>query len=200
VTRAATGFRATVTRAVTGFIMWPVSRLNRAGARVAVLNSVLLGAACLGSYWLTAHLVARVYAVSRADDLIGALWAVIATVFVFRDSYERSLAAATSRVAATAVSFVLCLIYLAFLPFYTWGLAMLIGATVLAVTLLGRPDDVITAAITTAVIMIASELSPHHAWQQPILRLADTVVGVAVGLAAAWIDLRLLRPRLVPKP
>jgi uncharacterized membrane protein YgaE (UPF0421/DUF939 family) len=173
-----------------------VSRPDRADVQVAALDSAVLALACLASYWLTAHLVAHVYAVSRADDLIGALWAVIATVFVFRDSYQRSLAAATSRVAATAMSFVLCLIYLAFLPFHLWALAVLIGATVLAVTLIGRPDDVITAVITTAVIMIASEVSPHHAWQQPILRFADTVIGVAVGLAAAWIGLRVLRPRL----
>lgn len=173
-----------------------MSRLNRADVQVAILDSVVLAVACLASYWLTAHLVARVYALSRADDLIGALWAVIATVFVFRDSYQRSLAAAVSRVAATAVSFVLCLIYLIFLPFYLWGLAAAIGVTVLAVMLLGRTDDVITAVITTAVVMIASEVSPHHAWQQPILRFADTVIGVAVGLAAAWISLRLLRPRL----
>ena len=32
-----------------------------------------------------------------------------------------------------------------------------------------------------------AEVSPHDAWQQPILRLADTVIGVAVGLAAAWL-------------
>jgi uncharacterized membrane protein YccC len=30
-------------------------------------------------------------------------------------------------------------------------------------------------------------VSPHDAWTQPILRLADTVIGVAVGLAAAWL-------------
>jgi uncharacterized membrane protein YgaE (UPF0421/DUF939 family) len=155
------------------------------------LQSAVLAVACLASYWLTAHLVTRAHAVSNADDLIGALWAVIAAVFVFRDSYQRSLAAAFSRVAATTVSFALCLVYLAFLPFHLWALAVLIGATVLAVTLLGRPDDSVTAAITTAVIMIASELSPVHAWQQPILRLADTVVGVVIGLAAAWLCLRL---------
>jgi hypothetical protein len=27
---------------------------------------------------------------------------------------------------------------------------------------------------------------------QPILRLADTVVGVLVGLAAAWLELRVI--------
>jgi uncharacterized membrane protein YccC len=174
--------------------MWPVSRPTRATVQAAVLDSAVLAVACLASYWLTDHVVTRVHAVSRADDLIGALWAVIATVFVFRDSYQRSLAAATSRVAATAVSFALCLLYLAFLPFHLWAFAVLIGATVLAVMLIGRPDDAITAAITTAVIMIAADLSPAHAWQQPILRLADTLTGVAVGLAAAWLALKALPP------
>ena len=38
--------------------------------------------------------------------------AVIATVFVCRFSYHQSATAAVSRVAATSVSFALCLIYL----------------------------------------------------------------------------------------
>jgi uncharacterized membrane protein YccC len=53
-----------------------------------------------------------------------------------------------------------------------------------------------TAAITTAVILVVAEVTPHHAWQQPILRLADTVIGVAVGMAAAWIELRITRHRV----
>ncbi|HEY6312164.1 MAG TPA: hypothetical protein VIY52_15360 [Streptosporangiaceae bacterium] len=36
---------------------------------------------------------------------------------------------------------------------------------------------------------------PQYAWQQPILRLAETVVGVAVGAAAAWAGLRVRRFR-----
>ena len=54
-------------------------------------------------------------------------------------------------------------------------------------TLLGRPGDSVAAAITNAVVMAAAELAPHDTWQQPVLRLADTVIGVAIGIAAAWI-------------
>jgi hypothetical protein len=43
-----------------------------------------------------------------------------------------------------------------------------------------------------------AKLSPHDAWQQPILRLADTAIGVAVGLAAAWLGLRAVRPLIRP--
>jgi uncharacterized membrane protein YccC len=100
-----------------------------------------------------------------------------------------------SRVAATTVSFALCLAYMAFLPSHVWALGLLIGVSVLAVNVIGRPGDVATAAITTAVVLVAGAVSPQHAWQQPILRLADTIVGVAVGVTAAWVGLRLTGPR-----
>jgi multisubunit Na+/H+ antiporter MnhB subunit len=63
----------------------------------------------------------------------------------------------------------------------------------LSVTLIGRPGDGVTAAVTTAVVMVVADLSPHGAWQQPILRLADTAIGVGVGVAAAWTGLRFIR-------
>lgn len=167
---------------------------SRIELRTAVLDSVILAVACAVTYLLVARVAIHIYTRSRADDLIGALWAVLATIFVCRDTQRESMTAAVSRLAATAVSAVLCLIYLSFLPFAVWGLAVMIGASVLAVIAIGRPGDAITAAITTAVILVASEVSPQHAWQQPILRLADTVVGAAVGLAAAWAGLRLSGP------
>jgi uncharacterized membrane protein YccC len=164
--------------------------------RTAVVDCSVLALACLFAYWLATSLLSRVYFLSRADDLLGGMWAAIATIFVFRDSYEQSVAAAASRMAATSVSFVLCLIYLVFLPFHPWALALLIGTSALAVTLMGRPGDAVTAGITTTVVMVVAAVSPLHAWQQPILRFADTVIGVIVGVAAAWIGLRVIRPRL----
>ena len=42
--------------------------------------------------------------------------------------------------------------------------------------------------------LVVAALSPHHACQQPILRAADTAVGIAVGLGAAsigtWVAVR----------
>jgi uncharacterized membrane protein YccC len=94
---------------------------------------------------------------------------------------------------------VLCLIYLSLLPFHLWGLGVLIAASVLAVDLLGRPDDAMTAAITTTVVMVLAAVSPAHAWEEPILRLVDTVVGVVAGVAAAWLGLRVIHPLLQRK-
>jgi uncharacterized membrane protein YccC len=167
-----------------------------AEVRAAVLDSAVLAVACLASYLVVTRLLSQLYFISRADTLLGGMWAVIATVFVIRDSYRESMSAAVSRMAATSVSFVLCLLYLIFLPFHSWALAVLIGASALIVTLIGRPQDAITAGITTAVILVVAAVSPHDAWQQPILRLADTIVGVAVGVGAAWIGLRVPRPRI----
>ena len=172
--------------------------LSRSEIRDAAVDCGILAAACLITYWLATRILAHVYLLSRDDELSGGLWAVIAAIFVLRDSYRHSLTAAVTRMTATAVSFVLCLIYLIFLPFNVWAMAGLIGLSALAVTLIGRPGDALTAAIITAVIMGVAALSPHHAWRQPILRFADTVIGVAVGVGTAWFSLRMLRPGTRP--
>jgi hypothetical protein len=52
---------------------------------------------------------------------------------------------------------------------------------------LGRRDDVVTAAITTNVVMVVAAMSPQDAWDQPCLRRADTVVGIAIGVACKWM-------------
>lgn len=171
-------------------------RSGRADRRAAAVECGVLAAACLATYLLVTRVLAQIYFVSRPDAVLGGMWAVIATIFVLRDSYRRSVSAAASRMAATTISFLLCLIYLLFLPFHSWGLALLIGVSALVVTLMGRSQDAVTAAITTAVVMVTAALAPHNAWEQPILRLADTAVGVVVGVGAAWIGLRVIRPRL----
>jgi uncharacterized membrane protein YccC len=172
------------------------SRPSEAEVRAAISESFLLAVACLISYWLTTRALSLVYSVSKADDALGGMWSVVATVFLFRDSYNKSLSAAASRMAATLVSFALCIAYLAVLPFHPWGLAILVGLSVLVTGLIGRPEDEITAGITTAVVLVVASLSPHEAWRQPVLRLADTAIGVAVGLVAAWLGLRAVRPAI----
>jgi Fusaric acid resistance protein-like len=158
-----------------------------------LLRGALLAISCAISYSLITHLLADTYSISRDDDLLGGMWAVAATIFVYRYSHAESMHAALSRMAATSASFVLCLLYLLVFPFNVWGMAVLIGIGAIAVTMMGRPDDTITTGITIAVVMVVAELSPQHAWRQPILRLVDTAVGVAVGIAAAWLGVNAAR-------
>jgi ABC-type nitrate/sulfonate/bicarbonate transport system permease component len=93
---------------------YPTWRVDK---RQAAVHSMALAISCVLSYWLVTELLAQVYFLSRADDLLGGLWAVIATAFVYRESYNSSRPAALSRMAATSLSFVLCLAYLLVLPY-----------------------------------------------------------------------------------
>ena len=163
------------------------SVLGRRKIRRAAGHGVALAIACLISYWLATHVLSRVHSLSRADDLLGGMWTVIATIFVYHESHRQSTAAAFTRAAATLLSFGLCLIYLLILPFHPLGLAALIGVGTVVLILIERADHVGTAAITTAVVMVVAAVSPHDAWEQPILRLFDTALGIAVGLVASSI-------------
>ena len=62
-------------------------RLTQAEITIAVLDCAVLAAACLLAFWLVMGLLLQLYFLSRADSLLGGMWAVIATVFVFWDSY-----------------------------------------------------------------------------------------------------------------
>ena len=153
----------------------------------AVCHGIVLSVLCVISYWLVTHILSRALSVSRDDDLLAGMWAVVATIFVYRYAYEDTIAAALSRVAATLMSFALCFAYLVFLPFSVWAMAMLIGIGTVLMMFLRRRDDVITTGITTAVVMVVAAISPDHAWKQPILRLVDTIVGTGVGILGALI-------------
>jgi uncharacterized membrane protein YgaE (UPF0421/DUF939 family) len=141
--------------------------------------------ACLISYTMITYVLSPF--VDKPDALLGGMWATVATVFVFRETRASSLAAGISRLIATGVSFALCLAYLLVLPFHPAGLAALLGIGTAIMMYLDRRDDIVTTGITTAVIMVVAAMSPQDAWHQPLLRLVDTVVGIAIGVACKWI-------------
>ena len=103
--------------------------------------------------------------VDRPADLLGGMWAVVATIFVFRESRESSLSAGLARLIATCVSFALCLAYLLTFPVTGLGIGVVIGLGTIAMTLLGRRDDIVTTGITTAVVLVVAEINPEQAWQ-----------------------------------
>ena len=164
----------------------------------SVLHGVVLAICCVLSYEIITDLLVFSRFVPRDDELLGGMWAVVATIFVFRYSYDESVHAALSRISATLFSFVLCLIYLLIFPFRPLGMALLLAIGAIVLELVGRSNDIITADITTAVVMVVAGISPQHAWRQPILRLIDTIVGIAVGIVGARIALKLVRR--IPSP
>jgi hypothetical protein len=102
-----------------------------------VARGAMLAISCVISYSLITHLLADAYSISRDDDLLGGMWAVAATIFVYRYSHAESIRAALSRMAATSVSFALCVVYLSILPFHVWGMGALIGVGAVIVTTMG---------------------------------------------------------------
>jgi uncharacterized membrane protein YccC len=144
-----------------------------------------MAVACLISYRISTYALS--WSIDESSDILGGMWAVVATVFVFRDTRVHSLSAGIARLSATVVSFALCLAYLWSFPFTSVGMAALIGIGTLVMMLLGRRDDIVTTGITIAVVMVVAGMSPLNAWHQPLLRLIDTVVGIAVGVACKWI-------------
>jgi uncharacterized membrane protein YccC len=149
-----------------------------------VVYAVDMAIACLVTYWVMVFLLSHL--VGLPTTSVGVLWAVISTVFVYKDTRAHSLSAGISRLIATLASFALCLIYPWLLPVTTIGMAALIAIGALLMMLIDRRDETGLTAITIAVIMIIAASDPQDAWRQPLLRLADTIVGIAVGVACKW--------------
>ena len=148
--------------------------------------SIALGLSALACYWLAAHVVNPIHKVSATGDTVGALWATISTIFVYRHSYDESESAALSRIAGTLVSFVLCLIYLLLFSFHLWAIVVLIALGAFILAMAGRPQDTMPASLATIVVLVITAIDPHQAAQQPFMRLMDTAIGVVIGVAAVW--------------
>jgi len=147
----------------------------------AAERSITIALACLIAYWIMTGVLNKV--VSPDDDLLGGMWAAVAAAFVFRDAQQASLAAGIARLIATFISFALCLVYLVIARPTAIGMALLVAAGTFILVLLNRRDEIITTAITTIVVMVVAVVDPPDAVKQPLLRMLDTVVGVAVGVA-----------------
>ena len=140
--------------------------------------------ACALSYGIITAILAPL--VREGDTMKGGMWAVVATVFVFQDTREKALTAGMGRLIATCVSFALCLAYLLIFPFTGLGMAVVIGLGTFVLIALGQRAGIVTAGITTTVVLVVAGMNPDEAWRQPILRLFDSVVGIAVGVVCKW--------------
>ena len=160
-----------------------------------IVYSIAMALACLISFWIMTRLLNTV--VARDDDLLGGMWAAVATAFVFRDmsraqalvfpdTGRASFSAGVARLVATSVSFALCLLYLSLARPSASGMTLLLAAGTVVLILLDRREEIITTAITTIVVMVVAILNPADALSQPLLRLLDTVVGIVVGVSCSF--------------
>jgi uncharacterized membrane protein YgaE (UPF0421/DUF939 family) len=163
--------------------MMPVKWEKPSAWDVAYATDIAI--ACLLTYFTMTWVLPRL--LGWNSNPVGVIWAVISTVFVFRDTRLHSLKAGQTRLLATCVSFILCLFYLIFLPFSVIGMAGLLIVGSLLMVFMGRRDEIGLTGITTVVVMVVAADNPHDAWHQPLLRLMDTLIGIAIGVACKWI-------------
>ena len=149
-----------------------------------IAYAVDMAIACLITYWVVAFFLPNL--AGRPATSVGILWAVISTVFVYKDTRSHSLSAGISRLIATIISLALCWSYLLLFPSTSFGMAVLILIGTLVTTSLGRHDEIGLTAITTAVVMIVAASDSQNAWQQPLLRLVYTIVGIGIGVVCKW--------------
>jgi hypothetical protein len=71
-----------------------------------VVYALNMAIACLITYWIMTHTLSRF--VGESSYFLGGMWAVVATVFVFRETRLQSLSAGFARLIAKCVSFALC--------------------------------------------------------------------------------------------
>jgi uncharacterized membrane protein YoaK (UPF0700 family) len=110
------------------------------------------------------HIVSVIVALCAfAAGVLGGMWAVVATLFVYRESHRERVNASLTRVWVTLLSFVLSPIYLLIFPFHPLGLAVLIGLGTFLLMAVGRDQQVVTTGITTAVVMVVAAVSPRDA-------------------------------------
>jgi uncharacterized membrane protein YccC len=151
-----------------------------------VAYAVDMAIACVITYWIMLEIHDR-FGLGASSQVVGTLWAIVATIYVFRDTRANSLSASVGRIIATVVSFALCFAYLLLFPFTAVGLVAVLAGGTLIMMVLGRREEVGLAAVTTAVVMLVAAIDAQDAWQQPLLRLMDTLIGIAVGVACKWI-------------
>jgi uncharacterized membrane protein YgaE (UPF0421/DUF939 family) len=151
-----------------------------------IAYAVDMAIACLITYGIMLAIHSR-FSLGASSQVVGTLWAIVATIYVFRDTRANSLSASIGRVVATVISFALCLVYLLLFPFTPIGLVAVLACGTLVMMVLGRRDEIGLTAVTTAVVMLVAAIDAQDAWQQPLLRLMDTMIGIAVGISCKWI-------------
>ena len=125
---------------------------------------------------------------------LGALWSVIATVFVIHESGTGSFKLAVSFLVGTVCAALVTLVYLLLFSFSVIGLALCLGLGALLCRAIGRGDAMIPASIATAVILItAGGPGDHHPWIHPALRFVESLIGALCGTLVVVVTSLLFR-------
>ena len=127
---------------------------------------------------------------------IGALWCAIAAMSVLQDTFSAARGAARGQIVGTGIGAMISALYLQVLSYSGIGLAVCIGATVLACHLTRFAEDSRSAAINVAVIMIISSQHPDlNPFANAALRFLEACMGTVASIVVMylWYRQRYLR-------
>lgn len=151
---------------------------------IAVQYSLVSLLAYFGAYFLTGSFSETPFLTTT-----GALWSMISGIVVMQETRQGTIDTAWLRILGSLIGAVMSALYLSFLPFNPFGMAVTIGLTVLICQELHLPGHSRLAALTVGVIMVISFLNPDL---NPVvnagLRFSESIIGsgAAILLIAAW--------------
>lgn len=156
---------------------------------MAVAKSI----AVLISYMVGFYLTGGFHDESR---YFGAMLAAIASVVALQADLKTSIKQGWLRVLGTFIGAVIATIYLLLFPFSVAGLIATVFVLEIFCMMLSIPDNGKMATIALIVIMLISQKNPDI---PPIvnssLRFLETVIGAGVGIAMAWLVVRIKRKK-----
>jgi uncharacterized membrane protein YccC len=162
-----------------------------------VAYAVGTGIACLITYWVMISLLPGLTA--RPSTPVAIIWAVISAAFIYKDTRSHSMSAGISRLLGALISVVLCSTFPTLFQPSPVGMAILIAIGTIATIWLDRSGEIGVTGMTTAAVLVVSIGDPQKAWQQPVMRLLDTVAGIIVGVACKWAASSLFDKSLAEK-
>lgn len=157
------------------------------------IRPVMVVASCIGV--VMAYLIGTFVTgpFHQASSSMGAMLACTSAVVVLQTpGLRESLRAGLLRVAGTALGALLAYAYLRLFAFSTLGMMLAVALLVVLSMLLGIPDNGRMATITLLAILLISQRS--HALPPGVnclLRFVESALGVAVGVALAWLTSHL---------
>jgi len=158
----------------------PAKPPRRDAVRVAILSAIVASLSFLAGSRFTALF-------HGSSAIVGGLWSLISAVVVLQATRRGTVDSAWRRLFGTFIGAALSAIYLSLFPFSLAGMALCIGATVLAGQAAGAPDHARLAAITVAVVMVTAKADPA---MPPVLdaalRFVESCIGTAITAAAVF--------------
>jgi uncharacterized membrane protein YccC len=131
----------------------------------------------------------------NSSPAIGALWCAIAAMSVLETTFVAARTSARGQIVGTGIGAAISSVYLFFLSYSGIGMAVCIGATVLACNLTRFASDGRSAAINVAVIMAISSQHPDlNPFANAALRFLEACMGTAgsMGVMYLWYRHRYL--------